>query len=326
MEETYNLENFLADLQKNVKRKNLLKNITKDKFFDFLKQAISGNFNEQNLNVENMAIMNEQIEIDNLKVNNQAHIASIMANRLNSNIIKISENEIIIEPDAKLKLKSSPSFNFEEIDVFQVLNFLNDLKSKCGKNFQNCDVKNLRRNQTSLDNKKIYKYFEKKFVSIFNFTNTDINKKATNMTITLRNDKTYNKILNITINDTQNIDSTLKNSKNLKMYGTDNIDFLLNKTMNFTLKNKKKKFIIQNPKSNKYKNDTQRKYFKNDSEDEKLIFMVENKITVKNNNTKNSLLEEGFLEDDKYNYLIKNPYISDIISNYYFHNINTNNP
>ena len=141
---------------------------------DFISEIISGNYYQNNLNVMDLAFMNKQIINKSLKVTNKAYIENIETNSINSKILNVTENnEIILEPEANLKLTTFPNLKFKIKDVFEVLCFMKYLNKICGKNLEKCNLSNLLRNQTNFnfDVNKAYKILEDKIQSFDNITN-----------------------------------------------------------------------------------------------------------------------------------------------------------
>jgi len=283
-------------LKSNIKSENLKNNISPEKFISFIHQILTGNYFEQNLSVYDTAFLNKGIIKKNLKIKNQADIETVKSNNIRTKVLNITENEIILEPEAKLKLKSFPHLNFQLKDIFEVLYFLNYIKKICGNKIEKCNLKFLLKNNSRYDVDKIYNEIEGKFNinnKIFKnntFKNSNKTQNYKKIKLSPKSEKNDKKIIN------QNNNQIFKRNETIKPI------FKRNETMKMIFK----------------RNEILKPTFKNVTNEE-IEFISLNEKFKDNLNINHLLKEEIIMDDEKFESFFKDPKISEIINNYYYY-------
>ena len=235
----------------------------------------------------------KQVDIRNkLNVKGIGKFNIIKTNEIQTKVMNITDNEIIFDPDAILKLSSHSKLNFQVKDMFEVICFLKFLKKTCGNKLQKCDMKNLLKNKKDKFGEML-NHFENKLESV----DTKINKNITN-----------------------EIHNLFEGERNKTL------EFLKKKEEEKIEKEKIQKEKIQKEKleKEKIKKENENKIKKNKIKNSERISSNENNnikflskiemIDKSKDEYENMLIED----DEHYEKFLNDPQLSKIISNYYY--------
>jgi hypothetical protein len=126
----------------------LKNNFTIDSIANFFANLISGNEFVNNLEVKDMAEFNKVEVKENLSVKNEAKVENLSFKKLNSKVLSIADNDIVIEPETNIKLKNT-NMAFKAKDLFEVITFMKYIVNICGSTLEKCDFNNLIKNHNS---------------------------------------------------------------------------------------------------------------------------------------------------------------------------------
>jgi len=136
-------------------------NLTVENIANFFANFISGNSFVNNLEVKDIAEFNKVEVKDNIKVKGDASFEKLTFNKLKNKAMTITDNEIIFDPEASIKLKNN-KISFKVKDIFEVITFMKYIVKICGSKLEKCDFNNLLKNHNANQIMQIVKSFQKK--------------------------------------------------------------------------------------------------------------------------------------------------------------------
>jgi hypothetical protein len=167
---SFNLKNLITDLKKSTKNPTIKNLINEKKLEGVIRELFSGNYFIKNLNVMDLSIFKEAEIRNKMTVKGISKMNKIKANKIETNVMNITDNEIIFNPNAILKFSTkAKNINFKVRDIFEVIIFLKFIKAKCGKKLEKCDMRNLLKNRNQLNKNNynnILKHFENKLEKV----------------------------------------------------------------------------------------------------------------------------------------------------------------
>ena len=156
-----NIQVMLDKIKSKVTNPFLKNNFTIDNIANFFANFIAGNEFINNLEVKELADINKLEVKESLKVKNEAIVENLSFNKLKSRAMTIDDNEIIFDPEAVLKLKTS-KIAFKVKDVFEVITFMKYIVKICGSKLEKCDFNSLLKNRNANQLMQLISAFEKK--------------------------------------------------------------------------------------------------------------------------------------------------------------------
>jgi hypothetical protein len=152
---------MLEKIKSKVTNPFLKDNFTLEHIANFFANFVSGNQFINNLEVKDLADLNKLEVKESLKVKNEAEVENLSFNKLKSHALSIDDNEIVFDPEALLKLKSS-KITFKVKDIFEVITFMKYVVKICGSKLEKCDFNSLLENRTANQLMQLLATFEKK--------------------------------------------------------------------------------------------------------------------------------------------------------------------
>jgi len=156
-----NLQAMLEKIKSKVTNPYLKDNLTVENIANFFANFISGNSFVNNLEVKDIAEFNKVEVKDDLKVKGVASFEKISFNKIKSQALSISDNEILFDPEATIRLKNN-KIAFKVKDVFEVITFMKYIVKICGSKLEKCDFNNLLKNHNANQIMQIVRSFQKK--------------------------------------------------------------------------------------------------------------------------------------------------------------------
>lgn len=136
-------------------------NLTVENIANFFANFISGNSFVNNLEVKDIAEFNKVEVKENIKVKGDASFEKITFNKLKNKAMTITDNEIIFDPDASIKLRNN-KISFKIKDIFEVITFMKYIVKICGSKLEKCDFNNLLKNHNANHIMNLIKTFQQK--------------------------------------------------------------------------------------------------------------------------------------------------------------------
>ncbi len=156
-----NLQAMLDKIKSKVTNPYLKDNLTVENIANFFANFISGNSFVNNLEVKDIAEFNKVEVKDDLKVKGEASFEKITFNKIKNKALTISDNEIVFDPEATIKLRNN-KIAFKVKDVFEVITFMKYIVKICGSKLEKCDFNNLLKNHSANQIMQIVRTFQKK--------------------------------------------------------------------------------------------------------------------------------------------------------------------
>ncbi len=206
---------MLEKIKSKVTNPYLKDNLTIENIANFFANFISGNSFVNNLEVKDIAEFNKAEIKDDLKVKGEASFEKITFNKIKNKAMTISDNEIIFDPEATIKLRNN-KIAFKVKDIFEVITFMKYIVKICGSKLEKCDFNNLLKNhsanqimqivrtfQQKIDDtqKKAIEVEEKKIMEAKKLKETEEKDKKDN----LKKEENKNKNLRQVVNDTNDL-------------------------------------------------------------------------------------------------------------------------
>ena len=136
-------------------------NLTVENIANFFANFISGNSFVNNLEVKDIAEFNKVEIKENIKVKGDSSFEKITFNKLKNKAMTITDNEIIFDPDASIKLRNN-KISFKIKDIFEVITFMKYIVKICGSKLEKCDFNNLLKNHNANHIMQLIKTFQQK--------------------------------------------------------------------------------------------------------------------------------------------------------------------
>lgn len=156
-----NLQAMLEKIKSKVTNPYLKDNLTVENIANFFANFISGNSFVNNLEVKDIAEFNKVEIKDDLKVKGESSFEKITFNKIKNKALTISDNEIIFDPEATIKLRNN-KIAFKVKDIFEVITFMKYIVKICGSKLEKCDFNNLLKNHNANQIMQIVRTFQKK--------------------------------------------------------------------------------------------------------------------------------------------------------------------
>ena len=156
-----NIQAMLDKLKSKVTNPFLKDNFSIDHLANFFANYVLGNQFVNNLEVKELASLNNVDVKEELKVRGRTEVESLSFKRLKTKPLTIDDSEINFDPEAILKLKNS-KIAFKVKDVFEVITFMKYVVKICGSKLEKCDFNTLLKNNNANQLLKIISAFESK--------------------------------------------------------------------------------------------------------------------------------------------------------------------
>jgi DNA polymerase III alpha subunit (gram-positive type) len=143
-----NLQAMIDKIKSKVTNPYLRDNLTLDNISNFFANFIAGNEFLNNLEVKELADFNKVEVRENFKSKGEAHMESLNTNKLTTKAMMITDNEIIFDPEASLKMRES-NIEFKVKDIFEVITFMKFIVNICGSKLEKCDFDTLLKNHNA---------------------------------------------------------------------------------------------------------------------------------------------------------------------------------
>lgn len=156
-----NLQAMLDKIKSKVTNPYLKDNLTVENIANFFANFISGNSFVNNLEVKDIAEFNKVEVKDEIKVKGEASFEKISFNKIKNRALTITDNEIIFDPEATIKLRNN-KIAFKIKDIFEVITFMKYIVKICGSKLEKCDFNNLLKNHNANQIMQIVRTFQKK--------------------------------------------------------------------------------------------------------------------------------------------------------------------
>ncbi len=173
---------MLDKIKSKVTNPFLKDNFTLEHIANFFANFVSGNQFVNNLEVKDLADINKLEIKESLNVKNEAKIENLTFNKLKSRAMTIDDNEIVFDPEALLKLKSS-KIAFKVKDIFEVITFMKYIVKICGSKLERCDFNSLLQNRTANQLMQLLATFEKKQTKFLEGEKDKIKKLTDNLKV-----------------------------------------------------------------------------------------------------------------------------------------------
>ena len=152
---------MLEKIKSKVTNPYLKDNLTIENIANFFANFISGNSFVNNLEVKDIADFNKVEVKDEINIKGEAKIEKLSFNKLKSPALTITDNEIIFDPEATLRLKNN-KLAFKVKDIFEVITFMKYIVKICGSKLEKCDFNNLLKNHNANQIMQIVRTFQKR--------------------------------------------------------------------------------------------------------------------------------------------------------------------
>jgi hypothetical protein len=126
----------------------LKENFTLENLSNFFANFIAGNEFVNNLEVKELADFNKLDVRESFKSKGEAHMENLEVNKLSTRALTISDNELVFDPEASLKMKDS-NIEFKVKDIFEVITFMKYIVKICGSTLEKCDFDTLLKNHNA---------------------------------------------------------------------------------------------------------------------------------------------------------------------------------
>jgi hypothetical protein len=202
-------------LKEKINNEEIREKFTPDKVANFFTHFLSGNEFYNNLQAADFAT-SDKVEVrEKLKVKDSLITEELSIKKnFNNKLMSISENQIIFDDEADIRLKDSP-IKFKTKDIFEIIAFLKFMIKTCGQNMEKCQFDFLTKDRINLDRTNLINQLKEKFkkmkkdFSDFNKSNIEsIEQKQKNSIEnsskdreTLKNLRKENKLSNSTLNN-----------------------------------------------------------------------------------------------------------------------------
>lgn len=203
-DENNNLEKIIENLRSKITNPVLKEKLNTENISNFLNTFFTGNEYISNLEVNDFTTANKLEVLDLLNVKgeakfNQIHLKSNFRNK----IMNITDNEIIFEPEAKIKIKNSP-IEFKTKDIFEVISFLKYIINICGNKMEKCDFNMLLKSRINDDREKLKKVFKDSIKKVQNALIIDSNNTFPSNSTTTKLNSNKLKLIKDNLNSKEN--------------------------------------------------------------------------------------------------------------------------
>lgn len=160
------MKSLLKDLKSKLISNNLKERFDLNNLFKAFSDIFSGNEYFNSLQVNEMSYMPKLFIQSSLNVTNTGVFDRIKSDIINNTIFEANfDNEIVLNPNAIIKMKNDENFVFKISDIFEVLSFMRYIQKICGKLLSKCDFQNLLTHK-NIDLQKITTLYDQKIKNL----------------------------------------------------------------------------------------------------------------------------------------------------------------